>query len=111
MSESPACKMIEFHFSYQLWVERLPFHRTLRAPAAQPAWRFSREPRWLNELFKLLCKRRSVFCMNGRRVTHMIELLLFIVKTQEQRAHQLFLLEVTESAHYAIGRAFPLNFL
>src|ERR1700740_1990279 len=52
VAETPASEMIELHLSHQPGIERLPFCRALRAPAARASRRAAGETRRLDHPFQ-----------------------------------------------------------
>ncbi len=58
MPESPAGEMVELNFDDETRIERLPFERMFRAPAAKSSGRFTCKSWRLDHSFQLFCRAR-----------------------------------------------------
>ena len=85
VTKSSAGEVIELHFGNQFGLERLPFHRSFGAPAAETSGCFSCEARWLDYFLQLFCQCRAVFGLKRRSESNMVEFALVRYTDREAR--------------------------
>src|SRR5947209_2668561 len=102
--------MIIAHLDDELRFQRLPFGRALGTPAARRARRVAVEAGWRDELFELLCESGFVAIGDGGGKPDMIEPAGIVVETEQQRAHEIGIALIAETADDAICRAHAFHF-
>jgi hypothetical protein len=83
MPESPAGEMVELNFDDETRIERLPFERMFRAPAAKSSGSLTCKSWRLDHSFQLFCEPGSIFVCDRRRKTDVIQLSGLVVESQE----------------------------
>src|SRR5262245_11579114 len=103
--------VVVFHLGHQLRLERLPFRRTLRAPAARASGRVAGESGRLHELLELRNERATIVRRDPRRESDVVEESRLVVEAEQERPDDLPRGRVAESTDDAVGGAPLLDLL
>src|SRR5205085_9075112 len=103
MAETASGEVIVTDFHHQLRLERLPFHRPLRAPPAQSTRGMARESRRLDQRLELFQQALSLVSFQPGAKPDMIEQIGRIIKTEQQRPHNFLSRGVAETTNDTIG--------
>src|SRR5690348_4906571 len=109
MPEAAAGEVIVLHLDDELRRERLPLARPLGAPPAGPTGRLAGEAGRLDQLLELLRDRRLLVVGDVAREAHVMQQAAFIIEAEQERADDLALRRVAESADDALRGAHGLH--
>src|SRR5947207_10154830 len=87
VAKAAASEVIELNLSDELGIERLPFGRTLGAPAARTSGSISGEARRLHHLLELFGQVATLFAVDRRCEADMIEQSFIVIQAQQQRTY------------------------
>ena len=83
MPETSAREMVELNFGDEARIERLPFHRVFRAPAAQSARSFPCKSGRLDHSFEFFCERGPIVIGDGGSKADVVQLSVRVVEAEE----------------------------
>jgi hypothetical protein len=111
MAKASAGEVIVLDFTHQLVPKWNPFSRALGGPTTRPAWRIAAEPNSLpailfhDEWFQSFQESQAVVGFEALCETHVVQLAVGIVQSEQQRSDYLRLTGITKAADHTIGGA------